>query len=224
VTGPSTPRPVIVRLLFAALGIAALFTGAALLLTILELLPLPLALALTAGGSAVLVTLAIRRLPSQDRARAKRRAIAGAVGGAVAVVVYDIVKGVLGELDPSPYNPFETLRVFGELMLGSGAATELKYAVGLGLHATNGILFGLGYAMLLGRDGRLSPIVAIATGVGWGIFLEAFQLLLYPEWLGIQLVYEFTYISLAGHLAYGLVLGLTARAVSQRLQHEGGTR
>lgn len=210
--------------MFAALGLAALFSGAALLLTILELLPLPLALALTAGGSALLVTLVIRRLPGPERLRARRRAIAGAVAGAVAVVAYDIVKGVLGELDPSPYNPFETLRVFGELMLGTGVAAGLTYTVGLGVHVTNGVLFGLAYAMMLGRDGRLPISMAVASGIGWGIFLEAFQLVLYPQWLGIQLVYEFTYISLSGHLAYGLTLGLAARAVARRLHREGGLR
>ena len=49
------------------------------------------------------------------------------------------------------------------------------------------------------------------TGALWGLFLEAFQLTLYPDWLGIRFVDEFVRISALSHLAYGASLGLIAR-------------
>ena len=48
---------------------------------------------------------------------------------------------------------------------------------------------------------------ALVSGVGWGLFLETFQLTLYPGWLNITTYKEFVTISFLGHIVYGLVLG-----------------
>ena len=56
--------------------------------------------------------------------------------------------------------------------------------------------------------GRQSVVrLALASGVGWGLFLETFQLRSTPGWLNITTYKEFVTISFLGHIVYGLVLG-----------------
>jgi hypothetical protein len=47
--------------------------------------------------------------------------------------------------------------------------------------------------------------------MAWGLFLETFQLSLFPGWLSIQFVAEFATISFAAHLVYGATLGTIVR-------------
>jgi hypothetical protein len=54
------------------------------------------------------------------------------------------------------------------------------------------------------------------AGVAWGLFLELFQLTLYPGWLDIRLYREFAMISSLGHVVYGLVLGAGTRRLLAR--------
>ena len=51
----------------------------------------------------------------------------------------------------------------------------------------------------------------------WGLFLETFQLTLYPGWLDIRTYSEFATISALSHVVYGATLGLLARAILPRL-------
>jgi hypothetical protein len=48
----------------------------------------------------------------------------------------------------------------------------------------------------------------MGVGMLWGLFLELFQLTLYPGWLSIQFLAEFQTISFSAHLIYGATLGL----------------
>ena len=57
----------------------------------------------------------------------------------------------------------------------------------------------------------LSAIGTVTPAPCGGLFLEAFQLTLYPDWLGIRFVDEFVRISALSHIAYGASLGLIAR-------------
>ena len=68
-------------------------------------------------------------------------------------------------------------------------------------------MFGVAYVFLFARDGAISGGRALATGVAWGIFLELFQLTLYPGWLDIRAYKEFAMISALGHVVYGATLG-----------------
>ena len=52
---------------------------------------------------------------------------------------------------------------------------------------------------------------AAFSGAAWGLFLETFQLTLYPQWLGISLIDEFVRISALSHVAYGVSLGMLVR-------------
>lgn len=74
------------------------------------------------------------------------------------------------------------------------------------MHLLNGTSFGVAYLFLFARDGRTSVRRALLTGVGWGLFLETFQLTLYPGWLDIRLYQEFATISALSHIVYGATL------------------
>lgn len=199
------------RLVRWTLGIAALFSGAALLGNIVVGLPLPLTLGATAtvaiGGSAALIWRA-----ESTRRKALLRTIGIGIGaGFLATLVYDAAKFGLSQLDPSPYNPFEATRIFGQLLIGTAAPGPLVIVTGTAFHFLNGTMFGLAYTVLFARGGRTSVAYAGLSGAAWGLFLETFQFTLYPDWLGIRLVDEFVRISALSHLAYGASLGLIAR-------------
>ena len=146
----------------------------------------------------------LRRVSPGDRRRIGRTAAIGAAAGLLATIAYDASRTFLSYLDPSPYNPFEAVRVFGVLLAGERAPAALIYAAGLAFHFTNGTAFGVAFGLLLGARGALA-------GVAWGLGLELFQLTLYPGWLDIRAYREFVQISAAGHLIYGAVLGTTTR-------------
>jgi hypothetical protein len=181
-------------------GVLALFSGAALLTHIIWRVSLPLALAtalLALVGSVVILW---RKATKTQRAFLTRLLKVGAASGLVATVSYDAAKYVLSQLDPSPYNPFEAIRIFGTLLIGESSAQAAIYTAGAAFHLLNGVSFGVAYCFLFRRQG-------IVAGVAWGLFLEMFQLTLYPGWLNIRLYSEFGQISALSHIVYGLVLG-----------------
>ena len=198
------------------IGLFALFSGIALLMNIIGGVSLALALAGTAvvllGGFAI----ALRGQDAESRRWTLRTAAVGAVTGITATVCYDAAKAVLSTLDPSPYNPFEALRIFGQLLLGTDSTAVGVLVVGGAFHMLNGTAFAVAYCFLFGRDGRSSLRWALLTGMGWGVFLEIFQLTLYPGWLNIKFYAEFATISALAHLVYGATIGLLARVGLRR--------
>lgn len=198
------------------IGLFALFSGVALLMQIVGKVNLALALAGTAMLTVVGVGFSVRRQPPEVRRWTLRTALVGAGIGLVATVAYDVTKAILSQLDPSPYNPFEALRIFGQLLLGTDATTPDVYVAGALFHFLNGTAFAVAYTFLFGRDGATTVRRAVLTGIGWGVFLEIFQLTLYPGWLSIQFYTEFATISALSHLVYGATVGLLARAGLRR--------
>ncbi len=203
------------RLARRIIGFGALFSGVALLGAILASISLALALAFTATLFIVTLVALWGLSTGEPRARLGRTIAAGIITGIIATLVYDATKFVLSQLDPSPYNPFELMRVFGFLLLGDGPSAEAQRLVGTSFHLLNGTMFGLSYVLLFGRDGRTSTRWAIATGIGWGLFLETFQIVLYPGWAqtpGARIYFtEFATISALSHVFFGLTLGLLGR-------------
>ncbi len=198
------------------IGLFALFSGIALLMNIIGGVSLGVAL----GGTTVVllggVGLALRGQDPESRRWTLRTAAVGAVIGLAATISYDVTKAILSTLDPSPYNPFEALRIFGQLLLGTGSTAAGVYAVGGAFHFLNGTAFAVAYCFLFARDGRSSLRWALLTGMGWGVFLEIFQLTLYPGWLSIKFYAEFATISALSHLVYGATVGFLARAGLRR--------
>ena len=193
-----------------AVGLAALFSGVALVAHVVSGISLRAMLLLTSSTVALSVGALWRRAAPDDRRRLAHVFAIGAGTGLLATVAYDAAKYALSIWDPSPYNPFEVIRIFGVLLAGPSAGPVLTYASGITFHAVNGTSFGIAYTFLFGSRGALAGIV-------WGLFLETFQLTLYPGWLNIRAYREFAQISALSHVVYGLVLGLLARRLLWRI-------
>lgn len=208
---PAPPRSF--RYLAATL---ALFSGVSLLLNILAGISLPLALGLSSIVVLALMTGVLRSVGPVGRRWIRRTLAAGALSGIVATISYDVTKSALSLLDPSPYNPFEAIRVFGRLLLGSGASSSATMLTGTGLHLLNGMCFGIAYTLLVAPGGGSTWTRAAAYGVSWALFLETFQLTLYPGWLNVRFYTEFATISALSHVVYGLTLAAMTRLLLGR--------
>lgn len=195
----------------AAVGIAALFSGTALLANITLGLSLPLGLLTAAVVMGAVLALTLFRSDQFERVHAFGIARAGMTAGLGATLIYDLTRAILSQLDPSPFDPFGAIRIFGTLLVGSSATLPLIMTAGILLHIVNGTCFGLSYAALFGRDGQRTTSSAVVTGVSWGLFLELFQATLYPQWLRVAALSEFLVISALSHVAFGLSLGLLSR-------------
>ena len=196
------------------LGVGGLFSGAALVATILTGISLLLSLAFTVSLLAIAIGITWRPAPPREREWQGKILRTGVAAGALALVAYDSSRAMLSYLDPSPYNPFEVIRVFGKLLAGPAAPVAAIYSLGVAFHVVNGLAFGIAYCSLFDRKGLL-------TGIGWGVFLELFQLTLYPGWLSIRFYREFVQISAVSHIAYGAVLGIYSKSRSKGGQDDG---
>jgi hypothetical protein len=103
-------------------------------------------------------------------------------------------------------SPFKALPFFGNALIGVAPGSTASWVAGTAFHLVNGVSFGVAYTVLAGRRNVL-------WAVGFGLGLEAFMLTLYPRWLQIEALQEFTQMSLLGHVAYGLSLGLVTNAL-----------
>lgn len=204
---PSTGRLRRPSVLLVA-GLASLANGAALVVHIIGGLPLgPLLAIIWSIAALAIAAMALSGGP-MVRARLIRTVSVGLVVGLVATLLYDATKAGLSVLDPSPYDPFETTRVFGRILIGTDASPTAITIVGWGFHLLNGSTFAIAFAALFARGGRIGRVPGLALGIGWGIFLETFQLILYPGWLSIGFLDEFRRISFLSHIVFGAILGL----------------
>jgi len=209
---------------FAIVGASVLASGVALFFHILRAAPLPEMLAITwAVGLAVIIAVVARSEPSV-RDELLRIGTIGVVAGLASTAAYDASKALLSNLDPAAYNPFEASQIFGEALIGAGWPDPVIRAVGLLYHVSNGTTFGMAFALLLGPWSSRHIGSAILAGVAWGLFLETFQLALYPAWMNIKFLDEFRQVSFGGHVVYGACLGLIVRAGITRTGIGGATR
>lgn len=185
-------------------GVATLSGGAALVIHILSGISLRLGLAVAAAALAGAGRSVWRRASTTQRGHLRRALNVGVISGLVATAVYDLTRTLLSQLDTSPYDPFEAVRMFGVVLVGPSAPQALGYAAGTGFHLVNGVAFAVAFCLLFGPRG-------VVAGIGWGLFLELFQITLYPGWLDIQAYREFAQISALSHVAYGATLGTVSR-------------
>ena len=166
--------------------------------------------ALMIGGAVVIgfIGILVTRSNQAIRRHVGRLLRTGVIAGIVATLAYDVSKAVLSVADPTPFNPFEAVRIFGILLVGEGAPPALIWASGIAFHVFNGVSFAVAYTQLFSPYAMRSVRWAIGIGMVWGLFLEIFQLTLYPGWLSIQFLAEFQTISFSAHLIYGATLGL----------------
>ena len=196
---------------FTAAGLAAGFSGVAMLLFIVGSVPLPLAEGATVAVAAVALWLYLRRLPPGVVAAVLRLARAGVVVGAMATVAYDVARIALSFFAALPYDPFAAIRQFGYGILPPDSSPATVLGVGFVVHLINGSSFGVIYAMFAHRH-ITSFRAAVGWGMAWGLVLEFVQSILYPGWLGITATLgEFFVITGASHLVYGATLGVGLR-------------
>lgn len=203
------------------LGVVALFSGVALLLNILGSIDLRIGFAATTATMLVSAGIILARASSNERRRVRRSVAFGVAAGISATVTYDITKYVLGLLDPSPFDPFHAIAVFGEYLVGTEAGQAAILTAGWAFHLLNGTAFGVAYTLLFSVSASTTRRRALLTGLGWGLFLESFQITLYPGWLDIRAYQEFALISGAAHLVYGATLATVARGLFRRNDKEG---
>lgn len=191
------------------LALVGLPSGAALVVYFVAGISLGLALAITTACVGLLAIAVTRRLDPAGRAAARRAVTVGLVVGVAAVVAYDVSRFALVALFSLDADPWEALPLFGELLTGRDADTNLARSVGFLFHVANGVGFAVAYTIVLGRRG---PVF----GVGWALLLEAATLTFYPGWLDIRAIQEFATVSMVGHLCYGLTLGIGAARLLDR--------
>jgi hypothetical protein len=187
----------------AVLSAAAMFSGAALVVTVFTRVSLALTLLCGSACVAALGRRSFLRLPPAARPIVLERLRTGLLAGVPATAAYDLARLALVEAAGLRFWPFDTLPLFGQAILGTGFPQAAVLAVGTGYHYLNGMFFAAAYAVLF----RGRPF---AFGVAWALGLEAAMLLVYPRWLPAlaRVLSEFTIVSLTGHLAYGTTLGL----------------
>jgi hypothetical protein len=199
-------------------GFLSLGSGIALVSTIVLGVPLTASLALAFVTVAVGFGVLVVRTDAPRRAAIIRLARTGLVAGILATLAYDVSKALLSVADPSPYNPFEAIRIFGELIVGVAAPPAVVWITGTVFHLLNGWSFAIAFTQFLGPIAARSARRGVVLGMVWGLVLETFQLTLFPGWLSIKFIAEFTTISFAGHLIYGATLGMI---VHRRLRLPG---
>lgn len=176
----------IASLLLYFYGVAAMGTGTRWLL-------LPSLLALL-----IFLVLAVRR----RQAELVDRILAGLWAGALATLAYDVVRV---PISASGVPVFKAISYFGTLILDQAKPTLSSEVAGWGYHLSNGVGFGLMYAVALTRFRLWSALV-------WGVTVEIAMLLTpYAEVFGYRVSPKFLAITIGSHLVYGAVLWAALR-------------
>ena len=147
--------------------------------------------------------------------------LVGALAGFVAAVSYDIFRlpfvfsnqwGLNSVVPALPL--FKVFPKFGAMILGTTDSTTLAANIlGWVYHFSNGITFGVMYAMMInGQWRRLWP-VAIVFALG----LELAMLFTpYPAFFGIQVATAFVIVTLAAHAIFGVTMGRVSVGLGER--------
>lgn len=186
------------------LAIAWLASGVALVASILLEMSLVITLLLLTACAVFVVAMKWSRSSTSERALIRAQLVTGLFAGIAATFAYDLTRWLLVQIGQFNISPFDTFKIFGELILGNAPETT-RLVIGTFYHFCNGISFATAFCLLLGGRNWLSGIV-------WGLALEAAMLTIYPGWLNLEAVMaEFLSMSVLGHVAYGSVLGIISQ-------------
>lgn len=156
----------------------------------------PAVRAITLPGLILLLLLAIWARYANRKALWERL-VAGLWAGALATLAYDVVRLPISLWDVPV---FKSISYFGTLILDLPAPTPLSEWVGWTYHLSNGVTFGLMYALVV-------KVPRWWTAVLWGVLLEGAMLVTpYAEVFGYQMAPPFVAITLSAHVVYGLAL------------------
>jgi hypothetical protein len=186
-----------------AFGSAA-FSGAALLAHAAGFMPMYFLVNLL-GAPSIVILLAAGALAHRIHAHVfLNRLWVGLWGGLVSTLAYDGIRLLLRATDLIVFNPFLSHPAFGKMITGQPETTPLALAVGWAYHFWNGIGFGIMYTLVAGK-------AAWGYGLLWALILEVAWLTALPSAIGLKLNPQYVVVSLIGHGAYGVALGLLAR-------------
>ncbi|HWX19130.1 MAG TPA: chromate resistance protein ChrB domain-containing protein [Candidatus Binatia bacterium] len=126
-----------------------------------------------------------------------QRIVSALWAGLLATLLYDVVR-VPAVWVGMPV--FKAISYFGTVMLNQAAPSVSSEFAGWAYHLSNGIGFGLMYALLIDRPEWW-------TAVLWGLTLEGLMLLTpYAEVFGYSVSGQFLAITISAHVVYGLTL------------------
>jgi hypothetical protein len=164
-----------------------------------------------------------------DRAMGSQRLwrglVVGCLAGLVAAFAYDVFRlpfvfaHSLGiERVVPPLELFKVFPRFGALIqsqpLEQAVYSPLTQLVGWGYHFGNGLTFGIMYLALVGDADKRhwGWAVLFAVGLELGMLFTP-----YPRFFGIGPTPRFVVVTLASHLVFGAVMGLSALGLSRLL-------
>jgi hypothetical protein len=178
----------------------ALATGsiAALLLELYDTLPMETAiLVITLPFLLLLAGLTVLRAANltsiQDRVRV------GVIAGLVGTIGYDLIRIPFAYFGMRVFAPISS---YGLLGMGAGQSSPLTTTVGWLYHLSNGLTFGIIYALAMARRNRW-------WGVLFGVGLEAAAFLgPFTDRYGLNGTWFAISVAFLAHIAYGLPLGV----------------
>jgi hypothetical protein len=139
-----------------------------------------------------------------DHVLLANRLLTGFVAGAAGLVVYDATRLAVQEMLPVQFDAFRSMKVFGTLMTGLPTTSLVGQAAGWSYHITNGLTFGVIYALVAGP-------ARWPWGFAWGLLLEIAMVVVYPAIYHPSSRTMFLSVSIAGHAAYGATLGVVCQ-------------
>ncbi len=189
------------RALTAVAIASAGFSGAALLVHAAGFLPLYFLINVLGPLSLVLLlaTGALARRLREDVFL--DRLVTGAWAGLVATFAYDLIRALLRVSGAIDFDPFRSHPAFGTMITRRPESDPLAVGVGWLFHFWNGFGFGILYTLVAGRS-------AWWYGLVWALMLEIAWLTALPSAIGLRLHPPYVVVSIVGHGAYGVVLGL----------------
>jgi hypothetical protein len=154
----------------------------------------------TLPGLVALVVMSVWARRS-DRRLLFNRLVTGTVAGLLGLVAYDVVRAVAQTVLPVTFDAFASFQIFGTLMTGLGSDSHVGLVAGWAYHITNGLTFGIIYALLAGP-------ARWWWGLAWGGTLEFAMMVVYPSLVHPRSISDFVVVSVIGHAVFGSVVGL----------------
>lgn len=199
--------PLDVGALWLAAGCASL-SGVAFLFHALGWLAMPFFITCVSLPAAlVLVALYVwaRSLPHRWLAE---RIWAGSWIGFAGTLAYDGIRYLIAVTGIFSFDPFRIIHMLGALITTEPPTEPVAIAAGWTYHFWNGMNFATMYVLVAGR-GRWPLALA------WAMCLEVLMMATYPGVFAIsQWDVGFVSVSMIGHVAYGVTLGVLAQRQS----------
>lgn len=158
--------------------------------------------ALTAPALVALASVTGRVARDPRRQPLARALQAGAIGGLLGTIGYDLVRVPFELAGLRVLAPIDS---YGVLLTNATSSSPLTGFAGWGFHATNGVCFGIAFAAVAARR-------RIGWAIAWAMVLETATIATpFVDRYGLAGQYHLIALAYGAHLAYGIPLGLACR-------------